>query len=154
MLLTPHAMVGAAIGASTDNLAYIIILAILSHFILDFIPHFDWGTWHEGDKKFKLVTKDYLLVGCDISILLILTYFLWHNVGSNIYILVGMFFAVLVDLIFNVPFWQEFTRNAPILKNIQKIHEKVHFRLKQKYWYLGVITQTLVIVLAFWVIVK
>jgi len=65
MLLTPHAFAGAAIGASTDNLFYIITLAFMSHFILDMLPHSDWGTWH-GYKDFKLESKDYILVSIDI----------------------------------------------------------------------------------------
>ena len=151
MLLTPHAMVGAAIGASTDNLTYIIILAFLSHFILDIIPHFDWGTWHDN-KDFKLEIKDYLLVATDVVTLLIFTIILWDNINTNYYIFAGMFFAVLVDLIFNVPFWKKFTISAPILKYIQLVHQKLHFRLKKKYWYIGVITQIIIIFFAFYIV--
>jgi len=147
-------MVGAAIGASTDNLGYIIILAILSHFILDIIPHYDWGIWHEGERDFHLRLRDYLLVATDGLLLLIFTYILWDNIAGNLNILIGMFFAVLIDLIFNVPFWKNYTVNAPILKYVQKLHETFHFRLKQKYWYLGVITQIIVIITAYFIIIK
>ena len=148
MLLTPHAMVGAAIGASTDNLVYIIILAMLSHFILDAIPHFDWGTWHNYE-EFKLEAKDYLLLGLDAIMVLILTYWVWDNLGRNNYILVGEFFAVLVDLLFNVPFWKNITQKIPILRNVEWLHDKIHSRLKMKYWYVGVITQILILLIAF-----
>ncbi len=39
MLLTPHAMVGAAIGVRLKHPLKVIPVAILSHFLLDTIPH-------------------------------------------------------------------------------------------------------------------
>jgi len=153
MLLTPHALVGGAIGASTDNLVYIIVLAIMSHFVLDMVPHFDWGTWHDK-KDFQLETKDYLLLAGDVALLLILSSLLWDNITNNPNIVIGAFFAVLVDLIDNVPFWKDYLRKLPFFGKLHKFHEAIHFRLKMKYWYWGVITQVLVIALAIFVILK
>jgi hypothetical protein len=39
MLLTPHAMVGAAIGVRLKHPLKVIPVAILSHFVLDTVPH-------------------------------------------------------------------------------------------------------------------
>ncbi|HEY7414410.1 MAG TPA: hypothetical protein VH593_04400 [Ktedonobacteraceae bacterium] len=39
MLLTPHALVGAAIGARLKHPLAVIPVAILSHFLLDTVPH-------------------------------------------------------------------------------------------------------------------
>ena len=153
MLLTPHALVGGAIGASTDNLLYIIVLAILSHFVLDAVPHFDWGTWH-NNKNFELETKDYLLVAGDIALLLIFTYFLWDNIKANPNIAVGGFFAILVDLIDNVPFWKDYVRKLPVFSQMHSLHRKIHFELKMKNWYWGVLTQIVIIIMAVIVIIK
>jgi len=43
MTLTAHALVGAALAASFSNPAIGIPLAVISHPILDMIPHWDFG---------------------------------------------------------------------------------------------------------------
>lgn len=158
MLLTPHALVGAAIGASTDNLPLIIVLAFVSHFVLDCLPHFDWGTWHEHDKdqngEFKLELKDYLLVAFDGIVMLSISYWLWIFSGKNDLILLGIFFSILTDLIDNVPFWNKQIRKMKILNNLHKIHHKVQYQLKSKYWYWGVTTQLVIILLSYWLIIR
>lgn len=146
MLLTPHAMVGAAIGASTDNLVYIIILAFMSHFILDALPHFDWGTWH-GYKEFELERKDYVMAGIDIAMVLIFTYYLWHNTYDN-KLLIGAFFAILPDLFDNVPFWKDTLRKYAPFKHLHSLHKLIHFQIKEKYWIWGILTQITIILLA------
>ncbi len=145
MLLTPHTLVGASIGASTNNVSLIIILAFLSHFILDAIPHFDWGTWHNYDSNFKLEKKDYILLVTDVSTAGILLFWVWTKWDYNIYIVLGAFSAVLVDLIDNVPFWKRWMRQTSFGRFIHKIHTFVHYKIKPKYWYWGVITQVLII---------
>ncbi len=41
MLLTPHTVVGVAIGAAVSNPVVAVPAAFFSHFLLDFIPHWD-----------------------------------------------------------------------------------------------------------------
>lgn len=146
MLLTPHALVGAGIGASADNIALIIILAFASHFILDMLPHFDWAIWHDN-KDFDLEIRDYILVIIDFLISAGLLYFLWYNSGRDSSILVGAFFAVLPDMIDVVPYWNKSLRKLPVFSQLHKLHTAIHFRLKPKYWYWGVITQMIIIII-------
>lgn len=153
MLLTPHVAVGAAIGASTENLTYIIVLAFMSHFILDALPHTDWGTWHEY-KDFVLEKKDYILLLADVICILILIYILWDNILSNQYIVLGMFFAILVDLIDNVPFWKYNIRKLPVFSQLHKFHRLFHFKIKPNYWQWGVLTQIAVIIISLFVVFK
>ena len=42
MIITPHMLVGAAIGARVRNIWLVFILAWLSHYLLDFLPHWDY----------------------------------------------------------------------------------------------------------------
>src|SRR3990167_5252446 len=150
MLLTPHALVGATIGASSDNLTYIIILAFLSHFILDSLPHFDWGMWHNyQDFSWKdMKVRDYLLETFDILMLLILALYLWYNLGRNNYILIGAFFGILVDLIDNVPFWKRYLQKLPLFSQLHLLHMSIHNQLKAKYWVWGILTQIFIIVIS------
>jgi len=54
MLETSHALVAGAIVAHTKNPTTAIVLSFLSHYIMDAIPHWDFGTdWRE---RRKLVT--------------------------------------------------------------------------------------------------
>lgn len=151
MLLTPHALVGVSIGASTDNIPLIIVLAFLSHFILDMIPHFDWGTWHK-EEDFKLELKDYLLVGFDGLMMILVLNWLWNNNNFDNLMLWGSFSAILVDLIDNVPFWKNWIRNFFPFNKLHLLHKLVQYRLKLQYWYWGVITQLIVIVVSLLVI--
>jgi len=156
MLLTPHAFVGAAIGASTDNLFYIITLAFMSHFILDMLPHSDWGMWHNySEFSWKdMKARDYILVAADIAILLISMMYLWYNLGRNNNILIGAFFGILVDLIDNVPFWKKFFQKLPVFSWLHWLHRKIHHLLEMKYWIWGVITQVAIIVISVIILFK
>ena len=55
MLLSPHILVGAAVAASAPNLAIGLVLAFLSHLLLDKIPHWEYSV--EPLKQIK--TKGY-----------------------------------------------------------------------------------------------
>ena len=146
MLLTAHAAVGAAIGASTENLPLIIILAFLSHFVLDILPHSDWGMWHDYEKDFKLKLKDYILVFCDILMVLIMSLYLWNNLGNN-YIMIGIFAAILVDLVDNVPYIKDILRKLPLFSQIHRVHRKLHFQLSINHWIFGSLLQIIVVLI-------
>jgi hypothetical protein len=144
MLLTPHILAGVAIGASTDNVYWIIILAILSHFLLDTIPHTDWGMWHDY-KPFKLEKKDYILVICDSILSLTLLVYLWFNIELSPLMLIGGLSAILIDLIDNVPFWNKRIRKIGIFNKLHAFHNKINYKLKSKHWYWGVLSQLAII---------
>ncbi|MHA1372087.1 MAG: hypothetical protein ACTSRA_20500 [Promethearchaeota archaeon] len=146
MLLTPHTLVGASIGASIQNIPLIIVLGISSHFVLDAIPHFDWGIWHNYEKNFQLETKDYILLICDIMLATVLFYWVWNANNFDYLMLLGAFCAVLPDLIDNVPFWKHRARKTWFGGQLHTLHIKVHFLIKPKYWYWGVVTQIIIII--------
>lgn len=43
MIITPHLLVGAVIGLKIKRIGWIILIGIFSHFVLDMIPHWDYG---------------------------------------------------------------------------------------------------------------
>ncbi len=45
MLTTPHVLVGAAVGVTTGNPIAGFAAGVVSHIVLDAIPHTDPGTW-------------------------------------------------------------------------------------------------------------
>jgi len=108
MILTPHFIVGAAIGAKTHNLGLIIILGILSHYILDFIPHWDYVNHGIKDfhktKDFKALFPDLFKITIDGLIgLLIVFLIVWQkdllNLNNLIFVILGIFFSILPDIL-------------------------------------------------------
>lgn len=156
MILTPHLLIGAAIGAKTHNLGLIIILGILSHVVLDKLPHWDYNT--PGIKYFKK-TKDYKklfidllkiaidgIIGSLIAFLLIVK----TNQSSNWkFILFGIFFSILPDILL---FSSQVFGSENLSKNFKILHYKFFHGPKTekegKITFLGLATEILVIMLS------
>jgi hypothetical protein len=108
MVLTPHLLAGAVIGAKTHNLGLIIILGLLSHLILDRIPHWDYpnsGISNFKDhRNFKNLIIDILKIVADgvIGLIIILVIALEKNdllqPKNIIFMSLGVFFATLPDI--------------------------------------------------------
>lgn len=56
MLVTTHVMVGTVIGARTRNPATAYGLGVLSHFVLDAVPH--WGSDGDHDEFMRVAVRD------------------------------------------------------------------------------------------------
>ncbi len=108
MIITPHLLVGAAIGAKVKNFGWIIVLALLSHFVLDKIPHWDYGKKIEElprDHEFGRIVFRFMVKTCiDGLVGLIILFFvlLQKNMIRVEYltpILVGIIVSLLPDFI-------------------------------------------------------
>ena len=158
MILIPHIMVGAAIGAKTQNLGLIVILGILSHFILDKIPHWDYRCRaiknFRKDRNFKALFFDFLkiaidgLIGLSIAFLII-----WQKNILNLnylpFILFGIFACLLPDITlgFSLLFSGKFAK-----KYIDFHHRFLHYSKDKekegKITFLGLSTEILVSTIA------
>lgn len=108
MIFSPHIVVGAAIGAKTQNLGLIVILGLLTHFIMDRLPHWDYS-WSgiknfKKSKNLKALLSDFLKMAVDCTLgLLIVFLILWYKNFLNFnylpFILVGIFVSILPDAI-------------------------------------------------------
>ena len=56
MLVTTHVLVGAALGARTRNAATAYGLGVLSHFMMDAVPH--WGPEGDHDEFMRVAVRD------------------------------------------------------------------------------------------------
>lgn len=63
MLTTPHAVVGAAIGALVVNPLLVIPAAIASHFLLDSVPH-----WQETLAPYEPSKKTWIRIPIDLAL--------------------------------------------------------------------------------------
>lgn len=123
MILSTHALVGAAIGKTINNPWLIIPTVITTHFILDSLRH---GEYFD---KYKASVKEIILkVAADIfvgfSIIFLLLYFAKTPLENLINILIGTFFSMFPDLITAI-FWWLLPKNK-ILKKITDFHLFCH----------------------------
>ncbi len=93
MVAIAHALVGAAIANTVPDPALGATLSLTSHFIMDSIPHWDFGThWR---KRSKSMTG--ILSIADTGIGITLAYLLFHGKVSTPYLLTAIFLALIPD---------------------------------------------------------
>jgi len=142
MILTAHLLAGAALASKIQPAPLAFVLAFLSHYFLDIIPHWEYSTENIKEKRWRKSFPDFLKVGADIcvGILLIL---IFSNKQPIIY--AGAFAAILADgltllgLIFS----------NKLLRHNDDFHQKIHFLRDKKiplFW--RIFSQILVIFLA------
>ncbi len=97
MLITPHALVGAAITKRTNSLLWGLPLAYISHFILDTIPNWDLGL---------TCIKNVGVVIIDGIIALLLIRFLSNTIKDGqrekVLLWMGSLFGILPDILSQV----------------------------------------------------
>ncbi|MBU0598494.1 hypothetical protein KKF61_05930 [Patescibacteria group bacterium] len=94
MLLLSHTLTGAVIGQKIDSQAIIIPLALISHFILDHIPHWNYDVPDKYDGWTFLKTLPDIISSAIVYLTFI---FIFPDQWLNITLGVG--FAILPDLI-------------------------------------------------------
>lgn len=150
MLQTPHVVVGTAIAIKVGNPALAIPLALMSHFVLDRVPHWNPHTYTEAIKYGLPKKNTIVLTIIDIGIALILG--LWiaslflPNYPTALIILTCAFASVAPDIA-KYPFF---------------VFKKVRHGLYKKYvewersmqtdvsFYPGVLTQLTIIIVGLW----
>lgn len=154
MIISPHLIVGAAIGAKTNNLGLIIILGLLNHLILDKIPHWDYSVFKnleifKKNKNLKYLLKPFLKMFIDgfIGLIIVFLLIVFKNISFNklLFIGLGIFFSILPDitLVLSNLFMPE-KYNARYFS----FHEKYlhsHKEKEGKITFLGLATQILII---------
>jgi len=157
MIFTPHIVVGAVIGAKTHNLGLIIIFGLLSHFILDMIPHWDYH--NEGIinyrkiKDFRALILTLLKITLDGLIGLLIVFIMIKLKGSIntkylFFILVGIFVSVLPDVLLGLT--RIFGRGKLSEKYIHFHGEIIHQHKEKegKITFLSLFTEILAIIIS------
>jgi len=151
MILTPHLAFGAAIGIEVAYLPLAIILALLSHYILDIIPHTDYSIKNLKDRKWDKTKVELVRVAADGLVGLLLIFVMWEISDANLlHVLIPAFFGAAPDLLSFLLFM--FPKNR-LLRWHYNIHRNLHFLENKKisrYW--RVLFQLLVVVVSFLII--
>ena len=140
MILTPHLLLGAVLASKIEYAPLAIILAFLSHYLLDLIPHIEYSIDNIEKKQWQKSLPDFLRVFLDFSLGILLILIFSENQPI---IFICAFFAILPD---GLSFLNYFFSNK-ILKIHRYIHhKKIHFlRNKKISFYWRVLSQLLVV---------
>lgn len=122
MILTTHALVGAAIGEKINEPWLIIILSLAAHFALDSFRHGEYL----DDRHVTVTIRDaWWKIGIDLCSafsLVAIIIFLNNGTVHALNILLGVFFSLLPDS-FTLIFWKF---KFKILAKIKKFHAWCH----------------------------
>lgn len=136
MTATAHALVGGAIAYSVQNPALGITLSFLSHPLLDFIPHWDFGWGWRKKTKLKLFWQAFL----DLAAGVFLSYVLFGQFINLYYFYACLFGSVLWDLL-EIPYWFFNWRFFPF-GALHSIQHQIQGKAKLPW---GVLTQILAV---------
>lgn len=160
MVITPHLLIGAVIGAEIKHFGWIIVLGLLSHFVLDKIPHWDYGKKVEKiprDKNFKKnLFVEFLKIGVDGLIgLVIVVPIIWQKDMINpeyiFFILVGVLASLLPDILLGASkLFYIYNKFKKISKSYADFHHKFlhHPKHIRKPTLLGLGTEIIVSIVA------
>jgi len=144
MLTTPHILVGILIVKKFPNLWGAFLLALISHFILDFfIPHWNPHLYSEfkKDKKISFFSLKVILIDCLLAgaFFLYLSWQAWPDIEKIITYAGGAFFATLPDLV-EIPYYFLHWKNKLLADYVHFEHQ--HQAKASLFW--GLVTQLLV----------
>ena len=144
MFLFIHVLLGALIGISFKSAALVFVLAFLSHFLLDMIPHWNNNFDTKGFKNSFRVGIEKLLVFIVLSDWLFSFFlvFLLYDVFNSGLVIVGAFAAMLPDAL-------KLGYFTPLRKQKWfRRHLLFHAHIQRDVgWKLGIATQLIIVVL-------
>lgn len=136
MTATAHALVGGAIAASIPDPILGISLALISHPILDMIPHWDFGRgWRNKSKTLFLAEGVF-----DLTLGLVSSYLLFGTHVNLIYFFSVVFASLMFDLLM-VPYWF-FHWHIPPFSWAYKIQSQLNTKAKLPW---GIFTQAITV---------
>jgi hypothetical protein len=144
MLYLVHVLAGAVVAKFFPSLIPIVILSLLSHLILDIIPHRDTlldKKLFKKSYKVKLTKKVILFELADILVSLIIIVYLWFKFSSPL-MLFGIFISLLPDAV-RVLYLTR-VRDNKIFKKYMCSHSAIQTDVS---WTLGILVQLIVTII-------
>lgn len=137
MILSLHAAAGAALAANSNTIGQVIILGLASHYLLDSLPHVEYGIENLKKGDLKMLSKEFFNIFIDVLASLAIALYVIQNKGfdRSILILIGTFSALLPDGFYLIDCLIEnkdkniFTK---FLRALTIFHQKIHSSVKNK----------------------
>jgi len=152
MLITAHTLVAGAIASKIPDPIIAPTLSLVSHFVMDSIPHWDFGTkWSQRPKW-----QTGMVAILDTIIGLSLSYIIFSPSTPPLPLLLSLFFGILPDLV-EAPYYMFFVGNiakrwkhnsfmTAIGNALHSIHIYENIFHTKTSFSLGVVTQALAVV--------
>lgn len=141
MIAAAHVLVGGAIASSTKDPTLGLTLTLISHPLMDLVPHWDFAYNWRNKPKVKLFMESVIDFGSG----LIISYILFGRFISLWYFLAASFLSVIWDIA-EAPHWF-LKNNTPPFNWIYAVQSRMHSRTKLPF---GIITQALTVGAIIW----
>jgi len=141
MTATAHALVGAVIATKFVNPFVGYPAAFASHFLMDAIPHWDFGTNWRKKSRLRLFIESTI----DVVVGFALVFVLFRNLVDPVYLWSMVVMAQLPDWL-EVPAWY-FNFKVPPFSWAQDFQDFIHHRLALPW---GLAVQGVVVVMVLW----
>ena len=154
MFLTTHALVSGLLAQKIKNPLVAYPLILVTHFVMDSVPHWDFGSYagEELQKKgqIKSITKRFklgLLGALDLSMVVLGSWLIFRNkLLTNPSVSIGILVGLLPDFLEVPPLflnWRPFLLNKLEEFHSHRIHREAKFIL-------GILPQIIILILVFW----
>jgi hypothetical protein len=156
MITTGHLLIGGAIGVAASALVpsssprpflwtvpLALGLGILSHHLLDLIPHTDAATFYPDPRRVPW----FAVLGVTLEVLvgILLTAFLFARQHTTWAFAAGAIGGMVPDLLDEMPLWQERFRRNTLGAVWHRWHTRLHCADMAKSWPIGLAVDALVI---------
>ena len=147
MLELPHALIGATIAVAIPDPRISLPLALASHFLTDYLPHWNPHINREIKATGQISTQSKIIIMADASLALIAGTYLAATRGNFVVIMLACLLAVLPDVA-EIPYYFLGMKVGWIEKLIS--WQRTHQWNVKPLW--GILFQAIVILLSFLVI--
>jgi len=158
MIGTGHLLIGGAVGVGTFLLLptpmavpVALGLGIVSHHLLDLIPHTDAATfWPHACKPIPRLIG--AVVAAELLTGLVLTVTLFFSLHTQLAFLGGAAGGIVPDLLDEVPLWQKRFRSTVLGAIWHRWHLRLHCASMENTWIAGIVVDALVVGTGLWLL--
>ncbi|MFH0906810.1 MAG: hypothetical protein ABIC36_03325 [bacterium] len=144
MVILPHMLAGAVVGARSRNIATAFIFSIIVHFLIDALPHWDYLSKIDISSSIHIlkIFIDFVL-GC------VLVWFLCRSHPRRLFILIAIFAALLPDCLEII----YYNFNVEWLGGLSWFHNLMHYS-KDLPFKTGIWSVVIVCAVSVWMLFK
>ncbi|MFA4960449.1 MAG: hypothetical protein WC548_02185 [Candidatus Pacearchaeota archaeon] len=144
MFYIVHTLLGGFIGLHLNSIILIILIAFLSHFVIDNIPHWGIGFDKNNFKKNYQVNfhKKMIAIGIIDGVIAIFLLIFLYGKFNNTHLVIGCMASVMPDIL-SVGYLTKF-KHKKRYKKFLKLHNNIQ---REAGFFFGIITQLILILI-------
>lgn len=148
MLATVHFIVGAAIGKYVGVWPVALGASLLSHFLLDALPHTDSGTLKEPAERGTIRLMDLILTWLDLTLALAILYWLSKSPAFSASVLAGAVGGIAPDFAHPLYHFLPVLRTFRVTGWYYRLHRRIQGTTTRKNWLSGAVVELIIVVFA------